>query len=268
MAVCASVLMLPAFPAAADQAAAAAKPEKTYTGTVASVNPNGRTLEVKGILFSRKFNLGDNCAYMLWDQPAGVISDLRPGEKVRVSFQDANGVLVADRVKQEPMTDQGMVKAIDPAMHTLTLRSGWMNKTFQIPESCRVMLNGDKSGSLADVLPGYYVTVTYESPYDQRVAHQIVQKGTTLTGELTAVDLGNRTVKAKTLIDTKTFHLADNCAIVVNGKLDGKLSDLKLGDRMAFTYEDVNGVNIVNRIANAPAAQETAAASYSETMTP
>lgn len=265
MGVCASVLALAALPSAADQAGTSATPDKTYTGTVISVNPNGRTLEVKGLLFSKNFNLGANCAYMLWNKPAGTITDLRAGEKVKVAYQDASGVLVADRVKQEPMTDQGMVTAIDPAAHTLTLRSGWMNRTIQVPDSCLVRLSGDKSGSLASVQPGYYVTVTYELPQDQTVAREIEQTGTTFTGELTAVNLDNRTVMAKSLFDTDRFHVADNCAIVINGKLGGHLNNLKLGGRMSFNYEDVNGVKIVNRISNEPVTQESATARGTET---
>lgn len=256
MAVCASGLTLAVLPSAADQATTAANPDKTYSGMVVSVNPDGRTIKVGGFLTSRKFNLGENCAYVLWNKPAGSISDLRAGQKVMVSYQDASGVLVADRINQEPMTDTGMVKAIDPATHTLTLNSGWTEKKFQIPENCQVMLDG-KSSTFADVQPGYTVTITYESPKDQLLARQIVQTGTSFSGELTAVDMGKRTVKAKSLLDTKRFDLADNCAIVVNGKPDGRLSDLRLGGETTFNYEDVNGVNVVNRIAIGSASHET-----------
>jgi Cu/Ag efflux protein CusF len=232
-----------------------------YTGTVISVNPNESTLKVKGLLFSKNFNLGENCSYVLWNKPAGAVSDLRAGEKVDVAYQDANGVLVADRIHQEPMTAKGMVKAVDPAGHTLTLRSDWIDKKIQIPDNCVVTLSSDKSGSLADVRPGYYVTVTYELPNDKPVAREIEQTSTTFNGELRAVNLEDRTVVAKSLFNTDTFHLADNCAIVINGKPDGQLSDLKLGNRMTFNYEDVNGVKIVNRIANEPATQESEAKS-------
>ncbi len=257
MAVGAAALTLAALPAAA-QMTIAAKPDKSYTGTVVSVNPNGGTLKVKGpLMFSKDFNLGQNCAYALWNEPAGTDADLRPGEKVRVRYQDANGVLVADRVQQEPMTEQGMVKTIDPATHTLTLRCGLRDKTVQVPDNCPVKLAGDKSGMVADVQPGYYVTVTYELPNDKAVAKEIDQTGTTFTGDLRAINLDNRTVVAKSIFDTDTFHLADNCAIVINGKTTGQLSDLRLGDRMAFTYEDINGVKVVNRISNEPVTQES-----------
>lgn len=250
-----AVLTLTAFSSLAEQTPAAPKPDETYTGTVLSVDPNGRTLDVKEFLFSKKFNLGDKCAYLMWNKPAGTINDLRAGEKVTVSYQDASGVLVADRIKQDPMTEAGMVQAADPAAHTLTLHSGWTDKTFQVPDNCQVMLRENQAGSLASLQPGYYVTVTYELPQDKAVAREIAQTGTTFTGRLTALDEGDRMAKAKSLFDTKRFKLADNCAILINGKPGGHLGDLKLGEELTFSYNDVNGVDVVSCIANEPASQ-------------
>jgi Cu/Ag efflux protein CusF len=253
-AVCAAVLMLTmALKASANQAATAAKPEKTYTGTVKAVDPKEHTLDVKGFTLSKKFNLGDNCAYVLWNKPAGAISDLRPGEKVTVAYQDAHGVLVADRVEQQPMQNEGMVKAIDPTAHLLTLRNHGIDKTFLIAKDCDVELRDGKSGPLTDIQIGNHVTVTYETPTsDKPTARQIAQTSIEFTGSLTAVDLTEQTVKAKAPFGSKTFRVADNCAVVINGKTDGKLSGLKLGDKLEFSYDDVNGVNIVNRIGAAP----------------
>lgn len=203
-------------------------------------------------MLSKKFNLGDNCAYALWNKPAGAITDLRPGEKVIVTYQDAYGVLVADSVKQSPMICQGMVRSIDPAMHSMTLRTGSLERKIQIPDDCAVALHGGKSGTLADIAVGSRVTVTYEKPNDKMTARQIAQASELFNGSLTAVDLTERTVEAKAPFGTKTFHLADNCAVVVNSKPDGKLSDLKLGEQLMFNYDDVNGVNVVNRIGAAP----------------
>ena len=261
MAVCASVLTAASVvTASADQATTAARPEKNYTGTVVSVNPNEHTLDVRGFLFSKKFNLGDNCTYALWDKSAGTVSDLRPGEKVAVNYQDASGVLVADRVKQEPMRYEGMVKTIDPQNRTMTVHVRGLDKKFQIPDNCSVVLRNDKSGTLTDIQVGNHVTVTYETPNDTLTARQIAQTSATFTGTLTAIDLGERTVKAKTLFDTKKFNLADNCAIVLNGKPDGQLSDLRPDEQLEFSYNDINGVNVVNRIADTKAAPQTATA--------
>jgi Cu/Ag efflux protein CusF len=231
-----------------------AKPDRSYTGTVTSVDPKERTLDVKGtlLLINRKFALGDNCAYVSPGHPAGAIGDLRPGEKVTVNYQDASGVRVADRVEQKPMCYSGTVTSIDPATHTMTLHLRMMDKTFQLPDDCNIVLRDNKSGALADVQAGNHVTVTYETPNDQPTARQIAQTSALFTGELTAVDATDRTVKAKTLFGTMTFHLADNCTIVTNGKVGGQLSDLKLGDKLAFSFNDLDGVNIADRIGTAP----------------
>ncbi|MGA2685924.1 MAG: hypothetical protein ABSF51_12820 [Verrucomicrobiota bacterium] len=238
----------------ADDAAAngpAAKLDKTYTGTVVTVDPKESVLEVRGLLpFSHKqFNLGDTCTYTIVGQDNGAVSDLRPGQRVAVGYQEANGVPVADRVTQQPMQYEGMVKAIDPKAQTLTLHVGIMDKTFQIPAECAVTLRGDKSGTVADIQAGDHVTVTYEVPEGKATARGIAQTSATFTGDLTAIDLDQKTLKAKATFSTKKFEVGDDCAIVINGKPDGKLTDLRPGESLAISYDEVNGVNIVNRIA-------------------
>jgi hypothetical protein len=54
--------------------------------------------------------------------------------------------------------------------------------------------------------------------------------------------------------------VADNCAIVINGKTDGRLSDLKPNDKLVLSYDEINGVNVVNRIALAEAQPNSVAA--------
>jgi Cu/Ag efflux protein CusF len=236
----------------ADQATTATKPEKSFTGTVIAVDPQERVLRVKGSFLSSKgFNLGSTCSYVFLNNRLGTSDDLHPGQKVTVGYQNVDGVLVANRVEQQPMNCEGTVKAVDPAAHTLTVHARGSNKTFQLADDCRVVLRNDKSGTLADVQPGNRVTVTYEIPGGKATARQVAQTSATFTGALTAIDLGERTVKAKAASGTKKFHLADNCAIMVNGKPEGEMRDLKPGDSLVLSYDDVDGVNIVNRIADA-----------------
>jgi Cu/Ag efflux protein CusF len=257
MSVCAAVLAATVvYRASADDASAnapAAKPDKIYTGTVNAVDPNERALDVKGFMLSKEFNLGDNCVYALWNKPAGTIGDLRPGEKVTVAYQDTHGVLVADNVKQVPMTREGMVKSIDPAAHTMTVHVGTMDKQFRIADDCDVVLRNGKSGTFADIQTGNQVTVTYETPNGALTARQIARTSIEFTGTLTAIDLGEKTLKAKAMFGTKKFNVADNCAIVINGKADGQLGDLKPNDKLVFSYDEINGVNVVNRITPAAA---------------
>jgi len=256
MPVCAAVLMATAgYRALADGASAnatAAKPDKSYTGTIVSVDPKEHMLEVKSFPFSnKKFNLGDTCTYTIVDQDTGAVGDLRPGQKVTVGYQDAHGVLVADRVTQQPMRDEGMVKAVNPTTQTLTLHLSVMDKTFQLPTDCVVMLRGDKAGTIADIQPGNHVLITYEVPNGKPTARQIAQTSETFTGDLTAIDLDQKTMKAKAMFATKKFNVGDDCTVVINGKPDGKLTDLRPGESLMFSYDNINGVNVVNRIAPA-----------------
>jgi hypothetical protein len=215
---------------------------------------------VKSIPFSdKKFNLGDACTYAMVGQDSGTAGDLRPGQKVTVGYQDAHGVLVADRVTQQPMRDEGMVKSIDPATQTLTLDQAVMDKKFQLPTDCEVTLRGDRSGTIADIQPGNRVLITYEVPNGKATARQIAQTSQTFTGDLTAIDLDQKTITAKAMFATKKFNVGDDCAVVINGKTNGKLTDLRPGESLRFSYDIVNGVNVVNRIAPANGSGNTVA---------
>src|SRR5882757_4623925 len=251
MAVWAAVLTATsAFHASADQSAAAAKPEESYTGTVVSVDPKESTLETKGLLLSRKFNLGKACSYLVPGKSDGGVGDLRPGEKVKVTYQNVNGVLVADRVEQIPMQFVGKVAAIDPATHTLTLHRPTMDKRMQIAGDCKIVLRDEKTGMLADIHPGNQVTVIYETPGGTATARQIAQTSLEFTGTLSAIDLGERTVKARATFDAKKFNVANDCAIIVSrDRIDGRLGDLKPNDNLMISYDEINGINVANRIA-------------------
>jgi hypothetical protein len=251
--------MAGALTSSADDTATNALPHKSYSGTVVSVDAKEHTLGLEGFFTSKTFNLGGNCAYTFVDKGAGAIGDLHPGQRVEVVYQEAHDVLVADRVTQEPMSYEGTVKACEPVQRIITLHGRGRDKTFPIAGDCKVVLRGDKSGSLADIQTGHYVTVTYEIPNNKPTAQKITQTSETFSGSLTAIDLDTKTVKAKSLFDTKKFNLGDNCAIVINGKINGRLADLKPNDKLVFSYDEINGVNVANRIAlvGRPQAAET-----------
>ena len=79
-----------------------ASAEKSYTGTVVSVDPSEHMLRLTGFLKHRNFDLGTPCSYILLDNPAGAITGLRPGQKVTVRYLKAEGVLVADPWNNRP----------------------------------------------------------------------------------------------------------------------------------------------------------------------
>jgi hypothetical protein len=252
-AACAAVLTsTAAFSGLADQTSTAAQPEKDYTGTVVGVDSQEHMFSVKGSVFSEKtFNLGGNCAYLWLGNNNGAADGLRPGEKVAVRYQAVHGVLIADRIEQHPMRFEGMITTISPDKHTLTLDRHGRNKDLQIADGCNVVLRDNAAGTFADLHPGNHVVVTYETPNDTPTAREIAQTSVDFTGRLTAIDLDERIVKAEAGFETKKFNVADNCAVVINGQTGGKLSDLKPNENLVLSYDEINGVNVVNRIAPA-----------------
>jgi len=236
------------------RAEAAARPDKTYTGTVISVDPNERMLHVRGLMTDKDFNLGSSCAFALWDKPDGAAGDLRTGEKVTIRYQDAHGVLVADRIEQQMSRDEGTVKTIDPVAHTMTLHMSGADKTLVLADDCKVTLHDDKSGQPGDIQTGNHVTVIYETLDHQSIARRIAQTSATFSGTLTAIDVQKKTLKAKAAFKTRTFNVGDNCTIVLDGKMGGQLTDLKPDEKLVFSYDEINGVDVVNRIATLPAA--------------
>ena len=251
-AVCLSALTVNAAASArADQSAAADKQDRTYTGTVAAVDANEHILKVDGLLLHKDFNLGNTCSYVFLDSGSGAIGGLHPGQKVIVAYRKIDGVRVADLVEQQPMVFKGRVTEIDAKKRTMSVLHRGLEKTFQIAAGCPIDLYGNRSGTLANVQPGNRVTVTYETHYGGTVARRIDQTSQIFTGELTAIDMNDRTVKAKALLAQKKFNLAAHCVVVLNGKINANLRDVKLGEKLEFDYTEVNGINIVNRIASA-----------------
>lgn len=247
------VTVLMALPALADQPDAPATPpgpEKSYTGTVISVDANEHTLRVKWwAMLDKSFNLGDACVVSQLENSHATVKDLRVGEKVTVGYVKLHGVLIANRIEQDAMRYEGTVKALDAAKGTLTLAGPTFDRQLQIANDCKVGLRNGRTGTLADIRTGNYVTVTYERPVKAPVVRQVDQTSITFTGTLTAIDLGEKTLKAKTTFGSNKFNVADDCAIVINGKTGGKLAELRLNEPLAISYDEINGVKVANRIA-------------------
>jgi Cu/Ag efflux protein CusF len=232
---------------------------KIYTGTVTAVDPNKHTMAIQDYLVTRRFDLGSSCVYALLDN--NTLNGLRPGQEVKVTCLSDHGVLVANRINQEPLRHEGMITDINLTGHTLMLRSSGFTRQMRIGDDCAVALRDHRSGALSDIKPGSYVTVTFEKPEGKLVARQIAQTSETFTGSLTAIDLNDRTVKAKSLVESKQFDVARDCSIVINGKIGGHMDDLRPGEKLMFSYDNVDGVNVVNRIANNESAPESTTAS-------
>jgi Cu/Ag efflux protein CusF len=235
-------------PLAWAETAASAPHEKSLKGEVVAVNPIDKSVQVKGFLSTKRFNMANDCQVIFADKPAPAPAALRPGQEVEVKYENAQGVLVAHRIVQHNQTYEGYVRSIDPTQHVLTVRRRMLDKDFRIANDCRVLLGDDKSGELADLRPGHHVKLVYETPDGSPTVRHVSLVGRTFNGTITAIDLNEQTLKAKAFLGSKKFNLANNCRIVIDGKTDAALRDLRIGDRVAFNYEDVGGVLVANRV--------------------
>jgi Cu/Ag efflux protein CusF len=220
---------------------------KTSKGTVITVDQKENSVRVRGMWGTRLFHAGDNCAVSLEDKPQGSLPELRPGQKVEVCYDNVDGVLVARRIIQHNNVFKGYIKAMDPDKRTITVESGLLNRNFAMAEKFSVIRN-DATGSLDDLKIGHMINVIYEKKGGSPVASRIELKDSTFVGTVQAIDAGTKTVKARNLLNEKKFNLADGCKIVAGAKADGQLSDLRIGDRVAFSYENANGVLVAHRI--------------------
>jgi Cu/Ag efflux protein CusF len=249
-----------AVTAAADQTAASPVKEKEFRGRVDSINIQEHTVTVSDWLRHRTFDLGGDCAITRWDDTAGAINDLRPGEKVTVGYADVHGVLAADRVTQNAMSYRGVVKSIDPAQRQLVLRHWDRDRTFMLAQDCKVVLHDHPNGALASIKPGDHISVVYETPAGPNVVYQIARTSVSFTGALVAIDLPHRSVSVEDVLGTRQFDLASDCSIVMGNTTEAPMTDLRPGQRLTINYDKVNGVYVANRIAPAEAAPTGATA--------
>jgi Cu/Ag efflux protein CusF len=234
---------------------------ETFQGHIVNVDEKERSIAVKGALLTRTFNGADDCLVSLEDKPHASWADLHPGQDVMVRFENTHGVRVAHEVIQRNQVTAGVITAIDPARKSMTVKHGAFNREFTLGESCAVVLKDDKSGSWNDLKPGHSVRVTYESPADRRVARRIEQRSAEFIGTIRALDVDARTIRAASLMADRKFNLADGCRIVVDGKSKAEMRDLRIGDKVAFSYEDNAGVLVATRIGRESEASHVQSAS-------
>jgi len=246
--------------AAASPTAASPANEKQYIGKIDDVNSAEHTVTVHGLVRHRTFDLGNNCAILRWDKTAAGIKDLRPGQKVTIGYQNINGVLAADRIEQNTKRYSGVVKSINPSQGQLVLRHWPRDQKFILAEDCKVMLHDQENGALDSIKPGDHVTVVYETPSGSDVVCQIAQTSLSFAGSIVAIDLPHRTISIEGTFGAKRFSLANDCSIVMHGRTDAPLMDLRPGQHLTVNYDQVNGVNVANRIAPAEGAHEAATA--------
>ncbi len=177
-----------------------------------------------------------------------------------IGYQDVHGVLAADRIAQEAMRDHGMVKAIDLARQQLVLRHWDHDRAFTLAKDCNVVLHDQESGALDNIKPGDHVAVVYETPGGSDVVCQIARTSASFTGSVAAIDLPHRAVSVEGVFGAKQFSVANDCSIVMNNTTEAPMTELRPGQRLTVSYDEVNGVNVADRIAPAEGAREATTA--------
>jgi Cu/Ag efflux protein CusF len=75
----------------------------TFTGTIRAIDAEKQTVTAKSLWHEKKFHVGDGCKIVINDQVNGSLRDLRIGDRMSVSYENADGVLVASRISREAM---------------------------------------------------------------------------------------------------------------------------------------------------------------------
>jgi hypothetical protein len=232
--------------------------EHWWTGRITAVNTQDNTISGKHLQYTRTFRLGEKCPISAVDNHQATLGDLRPGEKVRISYRDVEGVLVANHITEQALSYHGTVQNVDPKTGTVQMEEARVERPFRAPKSfqiagdCQVILWNGQEGNLADVHPGDRVSVVYELPNRQQVAYRIREQTASFEGVADTIDLPARTLKAKEGSQEVQFVLGNHCRFVQSDGKTGHLKDLQPGHDYRFTYEEVNGIDVLDRIAPAP----------------
>jgi hypothetical protein len=228
-----------------------AEKEMGWSGKVTAVSPDNHTFTATSWWHTRTFDVGEKCAISTLDKKAAALSDLRIGDRVKVCYREAGGALVAEQIRVKALHLTGTVQSVDRKARTVTLEEPFSNHSFRLADDCKVVLWNGKEGAFIDLTPGNKVRVAYELPNGSPVAYRIRQETQTFVGKVSGIDSTYRTVEASELLEHKQFRVPDNCPIMVNGKPTENLRNLQLGHTYLFSYENVDGVNVAERIAPA-----------------
>jgi hypothetical protein len=263
------VILMTALPAGvkASQPSAESNHEQTWTGTLTAVNTQNESLTGGHWWYHETFNVGKHCAISTVDKAHAGLADLRPGEEARIRYREAEGVRVADHVSERPLHYTGTVQAVNAKQRMVTMAEAALYKpfhapmTFRVASDCKVTLPSGKSANLTDLQPGDRIAVIYELPGGSPVAYRIRNKCSTFVGTVAAINLPERTIEAKGNAGARKFDLGDDCQIMLGSKQNGHLKDVAMHQTYEFTYQRVNGINVLDRLSPVQATKVSETAS-------
>jgi len=91
-------------------------PEKpkaeVFAGTIRTLDPEKRVMTVEATPLSKTFGIAPDCQVTTKDKPKASLEDLTVGTVVHVTYQAANGILVAHQIDQQgPPREMGRAAA-------------------------------------------------------------------------------------------------------------------------------------------------------------
>jgi hypothetical protein len=225
--------------------------DKSFTGILMLADTEDQTLKVmRWNMFNHDFKVDAACAFAVPSGTNNSFQALRIGQKVTVWYRNEHGTNIADRVEQIPIAFEGRVIVIDPIAHLLLVRNTGLDKPFTILPGCPVTSLDHHPVTLGDIHVNDHVTVTYEIPNQIPTARQIAHTSIQFAGNVTMVDVTNHMVKATATFESHKFQVSTNCMFAITGQPGAHLDDLEANEKLIFSYDEVNGSDVVNRIAS------------------
>jgi len=240
--------------------APSAQDERVYRGTVTAVDASDHMITVRNFLFTRNFNLGNDCKVTLQDKPKGDLADLHPGQQVDIRYDGDHGVYIAKYIAQHDLSFAGHLTGIDPQHRTLLIRHGAMTREFALAPNYAVVMRDNNEASLNNLQLGDEVNVIYERVNGSHMVRRIEQNSASITSTIVAVDTSTRTIRTRDGKGEKQFTLEDNCPIVINNNLHNGMDSLMVGEQATINYNNVDGVLVANRVSPVPGPVPTAPA--------
>ncbi|HEX3149909.1 MAG TPA: hypothetical protein VHR66_17665 [Gemmataceae bacterium] len=188
------------------------------------------------------------------DGKEGKLADVKAGLHAGVMLTADKSKAVA--VKVEGPTFNGELKSVDASKHTVVVsvvthdptdkkKTSTEDKTFKVADDASVAIKGKKPATLADLKAGTTVAVHVSADGERAIAiYTIVKQGPSFAGELKEVSADKKSVKVAVTvlavkgdkssgkIEEKTFNLADDVSVAVEGKKPAKVEDLKVGSHV------------------------------------
>ena len=72
-----------------------------FAGTIRTLDAEKRVMTVEATPLSKTFGIATDCEVMTKDKPKASLEDLTVGNVVHVTYEAANGILVAHRIEQQ-----------------------------------------------------------------------------------------------------------------------------------------------------------------------